>query len=82
MTDLIVPHTDRVGSIRYKLVLGKYPIVRVDKTAFGFDFIIQFPNSIRMTVTAPPTADIREGDLITLYTEVPANAPAIKPPQQ
>lgn len=76
MTDSIVPHTDQVGSIRYKLVLGKYPIIRVDKTPFGFDFTIQFPNSVRMTVSAPPTADIREGDLITLYTEILSAQPS------
>ena len=74
MTDAIVPHTDQVGAFRYKLVLGKYPIIRVEKTPFGFDFCIQLPNGVRMVVSAPPSADVKEGDVLTLYTEVLANA--------
>lgn len=81
MSNEVVQHTDRVGSIRYKLVLGKYPVKRVTKTAFGFDFAIQLPGGQLMVVTAPPTADIREGDLITLYTEVLSAQPSQSPQQ-
>jgi hypothetical protein len=76
VTEAIVPHTDQVGAIRYKLVLGKYPITRVEKTHLGFDFCIQLPNGVKMIVSAPPSADVKEGDILTLYTEVLANAAA------
>lgn len=76
----IVQHTDRVGAIRYKLVLGKYPIARVEKTLTGFAFAIQLPNNVKFIVSAPPHADVKEGDLLTLYTEILSDAPVIKPP--
>lgn len=73
MTD-VVSHTDHVGALRYKLVLGKYPVVRVEQIAGGFAFVIQFPNGVKMIVNSPTDADVREGDLLTLYTEVLAHA--------
>jgi hypothetical protein len=52
--------------LRYVLILGKYRVIErgegVMKLALG--------GSTTMTVTLPPQADVRAGDILTLYTEV------------
>lgn len=52
--------------LRLRLVLGKYRVLErtgdVIKLALG--------GSTTMTVHLPPNADVRSGDLLTLYTEV------------
>ena len=65
------PFTDRV---RYKLALAKLPIVKIDKSPSGFRFALDMLNGVKLVVEAPIHADIREGDLLTLYTEVLVHA--------
>lgn len=67
--------TDKV---RYVLVLGKYRV-----TARGDTFMkLALGGSTTMTVTLPPKADVREGDILTLYTEVLTDANPSTPSQQ
>lgn len=58
--------------LRMKLILGKYRVVHVD----DFKFRLKLGGTTEVTVQRPNRADIRDGDLLTLYTEV-----LIKPPQ-
>jgi len=59
--------SDPIGSqFRYKLVLGKF---RVSERSAGA-MKVELGGSTTMTVTIPEHADVRSGDLITLYTEV------------
>jgi len=60
---------------RFKLILGKYPIVRVEAPILGIkQFAVQM-QGIRIVIDAPHDADVREGDMISLYTEVPLVIP-------
>jgi len=55
---------------RFKLVLGKYPVLRVREPVLGIkQFSIRI-NEITLIIDAPHDADVREGDLLSLYTEV------------
>ncbi len=59
--------SDPIGSqFRYKLVLGKFRVS--ERTAGAMK--VELGGSTTMTVTIPEHADVRAGDLITLYTEV------------
>ncbi len=51
---------------RLVLVLGKFPVVKRQ----GNKFTLKLGGTTEMTVIAPPMADVRDGDLLTLYTEV------------
>jgi hypothetical protein len=53
-------------SLRLVLVLGKFRVT--ERT--NLTMKIALGGSTTMTVTLPPQADVREGDLLTLYTEV------------
>lgn len=62
---------------RLKLVLGKFPVARVIKTPWGFAFSLTLPGiKEKLVISVPDHADVREGDLLTLYTEVLTNAPS------
>lgn len=65
------PMTNRV---RYKLALAKLPVLKVEKTPTGFRFALDMLNGVKMIVDVPGHADVREGDLLTLYTEVLVHA--------
>ena len=66
---------------RFKLILGKFPIVRVEAPILGIkQFAIQM-QGVRIVIDAPHDADVREGDLLSLYTEV-ALAISSKPSKQ
>ena len=54
--------------------LGKYQIVNVIKGTWGVKFTIQLPNNVKLIADLPVPADIRVGDIQTLYTEVLADA--------
>lgn len=56
--------------LRFKLVLGKYRVIRIQPVPDGHAMVLDLGNSVKMTVIVPPIADVREGDLLTLYTEV------------
>ena len=60
--------------MRLRLILGKYRVTKVAKDALGILFVLDLTNSVRITFDSiPPYADVREGDLLTLYTEVLTN---------
>lgn len=60
---------------RFKLELGKYPVLRIVDRGFGVkEFAIRIDNTT-LVITSPRDADIREGDLLSLYTEVAINVP-------
>lgn len=67
---------------RYKLILGKFVVRKVEKTPTGFRFSIFLPGLGHLIPEVPSSADVREGDIITLYTEVLSNADPNKPPIQ
>lgn len=60
---------------RLKLFLGKFRVTRVEKQPIGFRFFLDLPGLGGLIVDVPIQADVREGDLLTLYTEVLSNAP-------
>ena len=66
----VVPHTDKVGALRYKLVLGKFRVIRVNKIGAVLQMHVDLPGLGTMHISVPSTADVREGDLLTFYTEV------------
>ena len=65
--------------LRYKIVLGKFRVDRVIEKGALLEFSIHFPGLGHVICTGPK-ADIKEGDLLTLYTEVLANAKSSQPP--
>lgn len=56
---------------RLVLVLGKYRVT--ERTNAGMKLALG--GSTTMSVTVPPIADVREGDILTLYTEVLLSRP-------
>jgi hypothetical protein len=62
------------GALRLRLVLGKFQVKAISKGLTGTRFAIDLGNSVTITIDAPVQADIRLGDLLTLYTEVLSNA--------
>lgn len=61
-----------MSDLRFRLVLGKFPVVRMDH----FTFTLKLGGTTEMTVSRPPQADVRDGDLLTLYTEVAIAKPS------
>ena len=59
--------------LRYKIVLGKFAVGKVNEKAGLLEFTIELPGLGRLICTGPK-ADVKEGDLLTLYTEILANA--------
>lgn len=57
-------------NFRYKLVIGKFDVARVEKTAIGYTFALRFPSLGFLVCEVAGDADVREGDILTLYTEV------------
>lgn len=55
---------------RLRLILGKFRVVKIHGTALGVDLRIHLGGDLHMDVTCPAIADVREGDLLTFYTEV------------
>ena len=61
------------AALRYKVILGKFPVTKLIEHGTFLEFYIQFPGGIVLGVNGPK-ADVREGDLLTLYTEILAGA--------
>jgi hypothetical protein len=59
--------------LRYKLILGKFRVTRIIEQGALLEFHIQLPGLGTLMCTGPK-ADVKEGDLLTLYTEILANA--------
>lgn len=63
--------------LRLRLVLGKFRVTEVHPAPLGpgYQAKIELGGSTTMTVLIPwDIADIRHGDLVTLYTEIPTHA--------
>ena len=70
------------AQVRYKLILGKFRVGRVEKVGTCIRFNLEFPGLGNLIIDAAPDADVRDGDLLTLYTEILANAKSSEPPIQ
>ena len=68
-------------NLRYKLVLGKFRVTRVIEKGQFLEFNIHLPELGHLICTGPK-ADVREGDLLTLYTEILADAQPSRSPIQ
>lgn len=66
---------------RTKLLLGKYPVLRVIDRGFGIKQFSLRINDVTLVVPAPSSVDVHEGDLLSLYTEVPIAIPQSTPKQ-
>ena len=62
-----------LDSLRYKLILGKFAVTKIERIPTGLRFAIHFPG-LGHVICDGPLADVREGDLLTLYTEILSNA--------
>lgn len=67
---------------RYKLVLGKYPVVKIKPTIGGQQVTLRINEGISLTAIVPDGSDVKLNDLLTLYTEVLVDAKALQSPQQ
>lgn len=61
--------------IRLRLLLGKFQVKWVNPGVSGMKFALDMGNAITLNGDCPIRADIRVGDLLTLYTEVLADEP-------
>ena len=62
-----------MSALRYQIILGKFRVTRVIEKGRALEFNIELPG-LGQLICSGPKADVREGDLLTLYTEVLANA--------
>ena len=60
--------------MRYKVVLGKFPVVKVVQHGAVMEWWVELPDQPITWKIIGPIADVREGDLLTFYTEVIAHA--------
>jgi hypothetical protein len=58
------------AALRLKLILGKYRVIRVERAGAFLRFALELQEGIKIVCEIPATADVKEGDLLTLYTEV------------
>jgi hypothetical protein len=67
------------GKVRLKVIFGKFPVVAVDQGYLGVRFTLQMPGG-KIISDLAVQADVRVGDLLTVYTEVLADdKPRAKP---
>lgn len=77
------PTETKITGIRFIITLGKMRVTGVNKGVLGQRVKVElFGQPVSATFEAPPNADIREGDLLTVYTEVLTDAFADKPQKQ
>ena len=76
------PEVDLSKRLRYKLVLGKYPVAKITEQAGVYKVDLQIEGRVMFTFYFQGNPDIREGDLLTLYTEVLINAQPQQPSVQ
>ena len=60
-------------SLRILVILGKYRVTKVEKGVFGTKFRMDMGNSVFVDADLGVSADVRVGDLLTIYTEVLAD---------
>jgi hypothetical protein len=57
---------------RYQIILGKFRVTRVIDRGALLEFNIELPG-LGQLICSGPKADVKEGDMLTLYTEILAN---------
>lgn len=62
-------------ALRLRLILGKYQVTKIEKGLMGLRATIALPQSVTMTADLPASADVRLGDWLTFYSEVPYLTP-------
>ena len=68
---------------RFILVLGKFRVVEIEEALGKRTARVQLGGTTQMWIGLPDIADVREGDLLTYYTEVlTKDAKSSKAPQQ
>ena len=67
---------------RLTLILGKYPVVSCEKRFDGWKVRVRLGEAYAEFTNIPSMADIRVGDVLTLYTQVASNAKPLLPPKQ
>lgn len=64
--------------VRLRLILGKFKVVQVKTVPLlnhgDQEVIIDIMNGVTVNVIVPKIADVREGDLLTFFTEVVTHA--------
>lgn len=56
---------------RYRLILGKFQVVKIEKDQLGVrQMALRMNKDTYLVIPLPPSADVKETDLLTLYTEV------------
>ena len=60
--------------VRYKLVLAKAQVTKVQIGELGCKFSIALPNGITIEADLSFIPDVRVGDVCSIYTELYANA--------
>jgi len=58
------------GRGRYRLTLAILPVIELTPGPLNQTVVLNVDGKTFLRFTAPNTADIRVGDLLTLYTEV------------
>ena len=65
--------TDLAHALRYRLILGKFRVKAISQGLTGLKATLDLGSSVTMVVDCPIRADVKLGDLLTLYTEVLVN---------
>ena len=60
--------------VRYKILVTKAQVIKVEKGALGGRFYVQLPQGIVITFDLSFPVDVAVGDLLSIYTEVLAHA--------
>jgi len=60
--------------VRLRLIFGKFPVIKAEHGQWGTKFSISLPHGITLQADANIPTDVQVGDLLTLYTEVLADA--------
>jgi hypothetical protein len=60
--------------VRLKLIFGKFPVIKAEHGQWGTKFVIQLPHGITLHADSSVPTDVQVGHLLTLYTEVLADA--------
>lgn len=55
---------------RIRVVMGKFPVVQVKQVGAMWHATLDWGNSVHSTMKLPFKPDLREGDLLTVYTEM------------
>ena len=59
--------------LRLRLILGKFPVSAITKTLTGWQIELTLGGTTTAKFIVPHSADVRQGDILTLYTEVLSN---------